>query len=59
MKKFEGKNIFVKLKSGSIYNGLVLEVTEAAGIFWFLIIDKFDHKVMFVSSEIESIEEKG
>jgi len=59
MKCWEGKRVFVKLKSGGIYNGIVLEITEAAGLYWFLINDKFDKKIMFVNTEIESIEEKG
>ena len=59
MKCWEGKKVFVKLKSGGIYNGLILEITESGGLFWFLINDKFGNKVMFVNTEIEILEEKS
>jgi hypothetical protein len=53
-----GKKVFVKLKIGRFYSGIIIEVTESAGLFWFLMNDKFNQKVMFVNTEIDSIEEE-
>ena len=55
--KFEewiGKKVFLKMKSGSFYNGVVKEVTES----FIFILDKFNEKVIVNISDISSVEEK-
>jgi small nuclear ribonucleoprotein (snRNP)-like protein len=55
--KFEeliGKKIFIKLKSGSFYNGIVKDTTES----FIFIIDKFGEKVIVNITDISSVEEK-
>lgn len=51
---FIGKRVFIVLKSGMIYNGLIKETTET---FLFL-LDKFDNKVVINVNDISSLEEK-
>jgi len=51
---FKGKKVFIVLKSGMIYNGVINETTES---FIFL-LDKFNNKVVISSNEISSLEEK-
>jgi hypothetical protein len=64
MKEFEGKKVFVRLKSNSVYNGIVEEVNflgrNEFGIeLWmFLLRDKFNNLVGFSNSEIELIQVK-
>jgi hypothetical protein len=61
---FAGKNIFVRLINGGVYNGVVLEVVFMGSgennndIYMVTIKDKFDKIVSFSSSEIKFIEEK-
>jgi hypothetical protein len=52
--KFKGKRVFIVLKSGMIYNGLVKETTES----FIFISDKFGKPVTIAVSEISSLEEK-
>lgn len=59
-KEWIGKTIFVKLKSGGVYSGEVIDVDESASPIIFLTIrDKFNEKVSFVQSEILKIKEEG
>jgi len=54
-----GKNIFVKLKSGSIFNGSVTEVADTGdGLIWIHIVDKFGKLVVFLTHEIVELKEK-
>lgn len=58
--EWKGKKIFVQLKTGSIYNGDVVDVDEKSLPLIFLtIIDKFGERVTFVHSEIIKIKEEG
>ena len=50
----KGKKVFLVLKSGRIYNGVVLETTES----YIFILDKFNEKVVISISEISSLEEE-
>jgi len=55
-----GKRVFVQLKSGGVYSGEVVDVdVEGKPIIFLTIIDKFNEKVTFVSSEIIKIKEEG
>lgn len=54
LKQFEGKKVFVILKSKRKYSGKIKEITEA-GIS---MIDKFGMHVWFSSEEIEVMEEE-
>ena len=57
-KYWNDKNIFVKLKSGAVYSGKVIDVDVSIDLVWITIIDKFDKRVTFVHSEIEKIKEE-
>ena len=51
-KEYNGKKIFIKLKDGGCYNGVVVDVdvTSAAPLIWITIIDKFEKQLSFVHS---------
>jgi len=49
-----GKKVYVILKSGRKYSGIVNEVTES----FIFILDKFKEKVVVSISEISSLEEE-
>jgi len=51
---FLGKKVFIVLKSGMIYNGVIKETTEK---FIFL-TDKFGKPVVVSVSDVSSLEEK-
>ena len=58
-KYWNGKYIFVQLRSGAVYSGKVIEVDISDGkLIWFSIIDKFGKNITFVHSEIEKIVEE-
>ena len=58
-KYWEGKNVFVQLKSGGYYNGKVLEVESSGnGLVFITILDKYGERVSFVNSEIIKIVEE-
>jgi len=49
-----GKKVFLSLKSGRKYTGVIKEVTEN----FIFILDKFNEKVVVSISEISSLEEE-
>ena len=54
-----GKRIFVKLKSGDVYSGIVLNIeNDGEDNAYLSMIDKFNAKVMFLTSEIIKIREE-
>ena len=53
-REWTGKRIFVKLITGAVYTGIVLDVDEN----YFSIRDKFGQKVIFLISQIEKIKEE-
>jgi len=58
-KKWEGKKVFVQLKSGGVYTGKVLEVNdEDTNMIWFSLLDKYENNVTFIHSEIIKIVEE-
>jgi len=58
-KEWIGKHIFVKLRSGGVYSGKVLDVDDSGfPLIFFTILDKFGEKVTFVQSEIIKIKEE-
>ncbi len=58
-KEWKGKHIFVKLRSGGVYSGDVVDVdTSNPNIIFISIIDKFGLKVTIVHSEIVKIKEE-
>lgn len=63
-KDWIGKRIFVKLNSGSVYSGVVKDVSFIGkneydiDLFMFDIIDKFNKIVCFSSIEIKIIKEE-
>lgn len=55
-----GKNIFVKLQDGSVYNGKIINCFNSSDKKEFLeIIDKFGEKVCFPINEIRKIKEES
>ena len=55
-----GKRIFVKLRTGAVYTGDVIDVdVEAKPLVFITIIDKFGEKITFVQSEIIKIKEES
>jgi len=60
-KEWQGKRIFVQLKSGGVYSGKVIDIDNSANpIIFITIIDKFGERVSFVNSEIiKIVEERG
>ena len=58
-KALKDKKVFIKLRDGGVYNGLVLEVDDSSSneLIWITILDKYNNKVTFVHSEIIKIEE--
>jgi ribosome maturation factor RimP len=57
---WKGKYVFVKLNSGGVYSGKIIEVDDSKPpLIWIVMIDKFGKKVQFVHSEIQKIVEEG
>jgi len=50
-----GKRIFVRLTTGDVYSGNVIDVDEK----YFSIIDKFGERVCFSISKIDKIKEEA
>lgn len=58
--EWTGKKIFVQLRSGAVYSGVVKEVSDQGNNLIFIsIIDKFGSWVTFTVSEIIKIKEEG
>lgn len=56
---WNGKRIFVQLKTGAVYSGNVIDIdSKSLPLVFFTIIDKFGNKVTFVHSEIIKIQEE-
>ena len=57
--EWNGKKVFVQLKSGGNYTGEVLEVSDTGNNLIFItILDKFNKKIIFVTAEIIKIVEE-
>ena len=55
-KTYENERVFVQLRSGTFYNGIIVDVDDSDPQIVFLtIIDKFGSKITFVHSEISHI----
>lgn len=58
-KKYEGRKVFVRLKSGRIYTGTVVQAdTLNANSFFLVLLDKFKKRVSIASSEIAVLQEE-
>lgn len=58
-KHWNGKTIFVKLRTGAVYSGKVVDVDDSDNnIIFFSLIDKFGQRITFVHSEIVKIKEE-
>ncbi len=56
---WDGKKVFIILKSGRKYTGKIIEVDfSAKPIIFISIIDKFDQRVTFAQSEIDVMQEE-
>jgi len=54
-----GKRIFLRTKSGKVYSGEVIDIDEnQSPIIFLTIIDKFDERVMIITSEISELKEE-
>lgn len=55
-----GKQIFLRLKTGKVYSGKVIDVDDSDhNIIFITINDKFNKKVTFVHSEIIELKEEA
>jgi small nuclear ribonucleoprotein (snRNP)-like protein len=58
-KNYEGKQVFVRLKSGRIYTGRVVQAdTLNSNSFFLVLLDKFKKRVSIASSEIAVLQEE-
>ena len=58
--KWNGKRIFVQLKTGAVYSGVVEEVADVGdGHIFISITDKFGQWITFVVNEIIKIKEEA
>jgi len=58
-KYWNERKVFVKLKTGAVYSGVVIDVDTSDGIlFWITMIDKKGERVTFIHSEIVKIKEE-
>ena len=56
--RFDGKKVYVILKNGRNYSGIVLEIEKNNDESFITIKDKFGSIVSFSSSEIDVMEEE-
>ena len=57
---WNNKYIFVKLRTGAVYSGKVIDVDISNGeLIWITIIDKKNERVTFVHTEIIKIKEEN
>ena len=58
-KRYDGKKVFLRLRNGRVYSGVVQSVeNNPNGLTWITIIDKFGKPVTIVNSEIVEIKEE-
>jgi len=58
-KYWNEKKVFVKLRTGAVYSGRVIDVDTSDDIlFWITMIDKNGERVTFIHSEIVKIKEE-
>jgi hypothetical protein len=57
-KDWIGKRVFVKLISGAVYSGYILDTTTQEDNIFFVIMDKFNEKIAFPVAQIEKIKEE-
>ena len=58
-KEFKDKKVFIKLKDGGVYNGVILDVDDSdQPLIWIKLLDKYNKVVTFVHSEIIKIVEE-
>jgi len=57
--KWMGKKVYLVLNDDRKYSGKIVDVddTSAKPLIWITIIDKFERRVTFVTSEIVTIKE--
>lgn len=57
---WKGKRVYLILKNKRQYQGKVLEVLSSKNtLCWITILDKFNKRITFETSEIELIQEEG
>lgn len=58
-KEWKGKKVFLKLKNGRVYQGIITDISEDPNnLCWITLKDKFDNDVIISNSEIVMIEEE-
>ncbi len=58
-KGLNGKKIFIKLRTGDVYNGDVIDVDDnSKPLIFITLIDKYNKKITIVHSEIIKLEEQ-
>jgi len=59
-KSWNDKNVFVKLRTGAVYSGRIIDVDISSNeLIWITLIDKNGERVTFVHSEILKMKEEG
>jgi len=59
LEEYEGKEVYVKLKTNRHYSGKILKIEKHGEDFLLTLMDKFGFHVSFLSSQISYIEEKS
>jgi len=57
-----GRKVYIVLKGQRQYQGKVINVendSKDIGVYFLTILDKFEHRISFVNSEIQLIQEEG
>jgi hypothetical protein len=58
-KKYDGCKVFLRTRLDRTYSGIVIEVDESSIPIFLTILDKYNKKVTFATSEIIEIKEEG
>lgn len=59
-KYWEGKKVYIILKNGRKYQGVVTDIdNNSLPLIWLSIKDKFQNRITFSIEEIEVIQEEG
>lgn len=58
-KDWNGKKVFVQLRTGSVYSGKVIGIDDAGnGLVFINLLDKFSKHIVFTTGEIVKIVEE-
>lgn len=58
-KVFEGKKVYLILKGGRRYSGIIISVDDSSRPVWFSLKDKFGNFVSFSNEEVIVLQQEG